>query len=127
VGVVSLINGMKNRVRASIKNMWGMLFGEIVTIIVFFIYGYQKLAGSPAILYVTSQLVFLIASYRSYYYNIDSSVMDTIKAEGKIGYITFDKKKRPLGERGKFSVYNTNVVLKGRSNRSFILRLEDLK
>jgi len=96
IGIVALIYGMKNKVRASIKNMWLMIVGEIIVIVVFFIYGIQKLAGSPAILYVTSQLIFLIAGYRSYYYNIDNSVMDTIKAEGKIGYITFDRNKRLL-------------------------------
>jgi len=97
IGVIALTYAMKNKVRASIRNMRMMLVGEIVTIIVFFIYGIQKLAGSPAILYVISEVLFLIAGYRSYYYNIDSSVMDTIVVEGSLGYITFDMNKRLLG------------------------------
>ena len=92
IGIIALVYAMKNVVRASIKNMWIMLIGEIVTVVVFFIYGMQKLAGSPAILYVVSLLIFLIAGYRSYYYDIDASVMDTMVTEGKMGYLTFDKK-----------------------------------
>ncbi|GEM_PF-1160007 len=97
LGVVALIYGMKNKVRASIKNMWIMLFGEAFAIIVFFIYGINKLAGSPVIIYVVGQASFLICGYRSYYYNIDSSVMDTVIESGTVGYLTFDSKKRLLG------------------------------